>query len=58
MQLAENSNEIAFETIQKELNIGENDVETFIIEGIVFVPFKTVCYVVKKLIKLVFFFKL
>ncbi|XKL66820.1 hypothetical protein PGB90_010240 [Kerria lacca] len=34
MQLAENSNEIAFETIQKELNIGENDVETFIIEAL------------------------
>lgn len=33
MQLAENSSEIAFETIQKELNIGENDVEAFIIEG-------------------------
>lgn len=33
MQLAENSNEIAFETIQKELNFSENDVEAFIIEG-------------------------
>lgn len=33
MQLAENSSEIAFETIHKELNIVENDVEAFIIEG-------------------------
>lgn len=34
MQLAESSSEIAFETIQKELNIGENDVEAFIIEAL------------------------
>ena len=33
MQLAENSSEIAFETIQKELNIAERDVEGFMIEG-------------------------
>lgn len=33
MQLAEKSSEIAFETIQKELNIGEADVESFIIDG-------------------------
>lgn len=33
MQLAEKSSEIAFETIQKELNIAESDVEAFIIEG-------------------------
>ncbi|KAK7602229.1 hypothetical protein V9T40_009670 [Parthenolecanium corni] len=34
MQLAENSSEIAFETIHKELNIVENDVEAFIIEAL------------------------
>ena len=34
MQLAEKSSEIPFETIQKELNIAESDVEAFIIEGI------------------------
>lgn len=34
MQLAENSNELSFETIQKELSINETDVEAFIIEGI------------------------
>lgn len=33
MQLAENSNELSFETIQKELSLSENDVEAFIIEG-------------------------
>ncbi|XP_065205728.1 eukaryotic translation initiation factor 3 subunit M [Planococcus citri] len=34
MQLAENSNELSFETIQKELSINENDVEAFIIEAL------------------------
>lgn len=33
MQLAEHTNELSFETIQKELNISENDVEGFIIDG-------------------------
>lgn len=33
MQLAEHTNELSFETIQKELNISENDVESFIIDG-------------------------
>ena len=33
MQLAETNNEISFEIIQKELQIGPDDVESFIIEG-------------------------
>lgn len=34
MQLAEHTNELSFETIQKELNISENDVESFIIDAL------------------------
>ena len=33
MQMAENKTEIPFETIMKELDLNEDDVEAFIIDG-------------------------
>lgn len=33
MQMAENNSEMTFQTIQNELQIGENEVEPFIIDG-------------------------
>lgn len=33
MQLAETNPEMSFDTIQEELEIGENEVESFIIDG-------------------------
>lgn len=40
MQLAESTPELSFEVIQKELQIGPNEVESFIIEG----EFKIILY--------------
>jgi translation initiation factor 3 subunit M len=33
MQLAENSSEMAFDKVEKELQLGDNEVEEFIIDG-------------------------
>ena len=42
MQMSENRTEIDFETIMKEMNLSENDVESFIIDG------ELQCVVIKK----------